>query len=323
MAIDRSHAVYPVFDPQGFVDLPTVRGRYELNRDLSRLTWMQVGGVADVLYKPSDINDLQHFKKEMRGRPCFTIGAGSNMLVRDGGYRGVVIRLASGFREIAFVNNTVEVGAGCLSRTLAITAANKGFSGLEFMAVIPGTVGGAVAMNAGAYNHEVKDVLLWVDMVDNQGNLCRYAAHELAMRYRYSSLPEEAVVVKACFRIQPAPIASVIDMIEDLTLQKKKTQPATGRTGGSTFKNPVLDESPFIHACARGLKAWQLIDYVGGRGMRVNDAEFSVQHCNFLLNTGHAYASDLETLAEKVRALVFQKTGVLLEWEIIIMGDKS
>jgi UDP-N-acetylmuramate dehydrogenase len=289
--------------------LPAVRGRYSFGTLLSGLTWFQVGGPAEVLYKPEDVSDLQYFlKNKPSDLSYFLLGAGSNVLVRDGGYDGVVIKLGRGFSEITVQDNELVVGAASLDRTVAMFAMQHGMSGVEFLVTIPGSIGGAVAMNAGCYEFEVKDVLSWVEIVDDQGMLHKLFPHELNMSYRKSVLPIGCVIVRAAFKVTEGDAVGIQHNIQRYLQLREESQPTKGRTGGSTFKNPD-------HA-----KAWELIDKAGCRGMEIGAAKMSDKHCNFMLNTGGATADELERLGELVRQKVKKISEKELEWEIIRIG---
>jgi UDP-N-acetylmuramate dehydrogenase len=290
--------------------LPTVRGRYSFNEPMLNHVWFNVGGPADVVFKPADLDDLICFLKERpKDLDILILGVGSNVLIRDGGIDGVVIRLGRGFNHCAVVGDTLIAGAGTLDRNVALTAADAGLSGLEFLASIPGTIGGALKMNAGCYDSEIKDVLLWAKAVDLNGNLKTYTVQELDYTYRHCGLKEPVIFVEACFKSKgaqsPAQIHATID---ELLARREASQPIRSKTGGSTFKNP------------EGKRAWELIDQVGGRGLRMGDAQFSEKHCNFLINTHHATAEDLESLGELVRQKVLDQCGVELHWEILRIG---
>lgn len=289
--------------------LPIVRGRYSFGTRLSNLTWFQVGGPAAVLYKPEDISDLQIFlKNKPQDLPHFVIGAGSNLLVRDGGYNGVVIKLGRGFSQITLDNDELITGAAALDRTVAMFAMQHCMSGVEFLVTIPGAIGGAVAMNAGCYGFEVKDVLSWVEIIDSNGVLHRLFPYELNMSYRKSELPKGCIVIRAAFKVNHANTVDIQHRIQKYLQLRAESQPTTGRTGGSTFKNPD-------HA-----KAWELIDKAGCRGITIGAAKMSEKHCNFMLNTGSASANELESLGELVRQKVKDYSGQELEWEIIRIG---
>ncbi len=290
--------------------LPSVRGRYSFGAHLSNLTWFQVGGPAFALYKPEDVADLQYFlKQKSADLSCFVLGAGSNVLMRDGGYNGVVIKLGRGFSQITIENNELIAGAAALDRTVAMFAMQHQMSGVEFLVTIPGAIGGAVAMNAGCYGFEVKDVLAWIEIVDSQGELRKLYPHELNMTYRKSVLPKGCVIVRAAFKIIKGNIIDIQHNTQQYLQLREESQPTKGRTGGSTFKNP--DQA----------KAWELIDKAGCRGLAIGAAKMSEKHCNFMLNTGGATADELERLGELVRQKVKESSNQELEWEIIRVGD--
>jgi len=292
--------------------LPVVRGRYSFEVNLSTLTWFQVGGAAFVLYKPEDVFDLQSFLKEKSAElQYFVLGAGSNVLVRDGGYRGAVIKLGKGFSAITIENGVLIAGAAALDRTVAMFAMQHQLSGIEFLVTIPGAIGGAVAMNAGCYGFEVKDVLAWVEIVDKLGELRKLYVDDLKMSYRKSVLPEGCVIVRAAFKITPGNAADIQHNTQKYLQMREESQPTKGRTGGSTFKNPI------------DAKAWELIDKAGCRGLTMGGAKISEKHCNFMLNTGGASAEELECLGELVRQKVKETSNKNLEWEIIRVGDRQ
>lgn len=292
--------------------LPVVRGRYTPGVRLSDQTWFRVGGEADVLYRPADEEDLAFFlTHKPKEIPVNIVGAGSNLLVRDGGVSGVVIRLGRGFSSIRVEGNLVYVGAGCLDRTVSLTCRDAGLGGLEFLVGIPGTVGGAVRMNAGAYGREIKDILVYAEALDPQGQRHRLTPEDLHMTYRHTALSEGWIVTHAVFKGVPQDPVGIGTALEDILAQREATQPIRGRTGGSTFKNP--DDCTLK-------KAWELIDAAGCRGLKKGDAQVSEKHCNFLLNLGQATATDLESLGEEVKRRVQETSGVCLEWEIIKMG---
>jgi UDP-N-acetylmuramate dehydrogenase len=292
--------------------LPAVRGRYVPHARLAEQTWFRVGGPADMLFRPADEADLVHFLLNKPGHvPVTIIGAGSNLLVRDGGVSGVVIRLGRGFSDIRIDEDFVYVGAGCLDRTVSLTCREAGVGGLEFLVGIPGTIGGAVRMNAGAYGQEIKDILVYADVIDSQGKRHRLTPEALQMTYRHTSLQEgwivTGAVLKGIANQNPSEIAGAIDRILE---EREATQPTRGRTGGSTFKNPESE------------KAWKLIETAGCRGLKIGDAQVSEKHCNFLLNLDQATANDLESLGEEVKRRVYETSGVCLDWEIIKVGVK-
>lgn len=305
-------------------DLPTVRGRYAFGASLAEQTWFRVGGKADLLYKPADVDDLIYFLQNKPDIPYYVLGAGSNVLIRDGGIRGIVIRLGRGFSSIEIKDDCVEVGAGALDRTVALTCAEHGLGGLEFLVGIPGTIGGAVRMNAGCYGKEIRDVLEWVDIIDSQGKVMRRRAIDLDMTYRHTNMTPDQIVIKACFRGELIQPMSALPKIQKLLAEREESQPVRGRTGGSTFRNPV--SAPDQNVGADGIdysKAWQLIDLAGCRGMQVGHAQVSTKHCNFLMNVGEAKAADLELLGDTVRQKVKEASGVDLQWEIIRMGERE
>lgn len=299
-------------EPRLIDRLPAVRGRLTEEAMLNRVTWFQVGGPAEVMFKPADLDDLADF---LRATPedvaVLPIGVGSNLLVRDGGVRGVVLRLGGDFARITVEGEEVTAGAAALDANVAKTAANHGLTGLEFFAGIPGTIGGALRMNAGAYGHETKDRLIEATAIDRQGRIHRAGPEELGMRYRHSDAPADWIFVEGRFRAEPGDRAEIFHRIEEIQRARAETQPIRTRTGGSTFKNP------------EGGKAWMTIDAAGCRGLSVGAAQVSEQHCNFLINTGGASAADLEDLGEEVRRRVKQNAGVDLEWEIKRVGDRK
>ncbi|MBB4286653.1 UDP-N-acetylmuramate dehydrogenase [Roseospira goensis] len=290
--------------------LPPVRGRVRAEAPLSAVTWFRVGGPAEVLVRPADADDLAALLAALPADvPVTVIGVGSNLLVRDGGVRGLVIRLAGGFADVHVTGDRVVAGAGALDATVAKVARDAGLAGLEFLSGIPGGIGGALRMNAGAYGREIKDVLVSARVVDRDGRVFDVAAADLGLSYRHSTAPPDWVFVGAVLQGTPGDpieIAARMDAIRDA---RAASQPIRGRTGGSTFANPP---------CAR---AWELIEQAGCRGLRVGGAQVSEQHCNFLINTGEATAADLEALGETVRRRVHETCGVDLRWEIRRIGD--
>ncbi|MBM3468647.1 MAG: UDP-N-acetylmuramate dehydrogenase [Alphaproteobacteria bacterium] len=293
--------------------LPEVRGRYIPGARLAEHTWFRVGGPAEVLYRPEDENDLAHFlSNKPQGVPIAIIGAGSNVLIHDGGVKGVVIRLGRGFSSIRIEEEHLHVGAAALDRTVSLTCRDAGLGGFEFLVGIPGTIGGAIRMNAGAYGAEIKDVLVYANVLDLEGKHHRLTVNDLAMSYRHSSLPEGWIVTSAVLKGVPSQDPHTIGTkIENILKERESTQPIRGRTGGSTFKNPLQE------------KAWKLIDDAGCRGLKKGDAQVSEKHCNFLLNLDQATAFDLESLGEEVRRRVYESSGISLEWEIIKMGYEN
>ena len=293
--------------------LPPLRGRVVREAPLAPQTWFRVGGPAEALVRPADAEDLAEFLDALAPEmPVTMIGAASNLIVRDGGIRGVVLRLAGrSFGTIALEKDGVVAGAAALDVSVAEHAAAAGLAGLEFLSGIPGTVGGAVAMNAGAYGGDVAGCLDWAEVVTRGGELVRLPCPALGLSYRTSRLPPGAVVVRARFRAVPGDSAAIAARMAEIRASREATQPVRARTGGSTFRNP------------EGSRAWELIAAAGGRGLRVGDAQCSDKHCNFLLNLGTATAADLENLGEEIRRRVHAMSGVQLEWEIKRFGVPS
>ncbi|MGG5821541.1 UDP-N-acetylmuramate dehydrogenase [Falsiroseomonas sp. HW251] len=289
--------------------LPPLRGRIQPAAPLAPVTWFRVGGPAEWLVRPADVDDLLLLLRDLpESVPLTVIGAASNLIVRDGGVAGVVLRLAGkAFGAIERDGDGIVAGAAALDATVAEHAAAAGLGGLEFLCGIPGTIGGAVAMNAGAYGTEVKDVLDWAEVATPQG-LLRLTADEFHFAYRKAALPTRGVVVRARFRGVPGDAEAIAARMAAIRKAREGTQPVRARTGGSTFKNPA------------GHKAWQLVDQAGCRGMVRGGAQVSELHTNFLLNTGGATAADIEGLGEEVRARVKAASGVDLDWEIRRIG---
>jgi len=289
--------------------LPQIRGRYLFNVPLGPTTWFRVGGPAQVTFKPADSQDLSFFlKNRPADLPVHVIGVGSNLLVRDGGIEGVVIRLGQGFTNV-FVNETqIDSGAAVLDRNVATLSAEAGIAGFEFLCGIPGTIGGALRMNAGAYDAEVSQLLVYAQVMDPQGEIHRLSPQELGLSYRHCDLPKDWIFIGARFEGKKGNSKAIQEKISSYLAERERTQPVHSRTGGSTFANPPEG------------KAWELIDKAGCRGMKKGGAMMSEMHCNFMINTGEATASDLEELGEEVRKRVLEKTGVDLRWEIERMG---
>lgn len=290
--------------------LPKVRGPYQPATMLKDLTWFRAGGPAEVLYLPADVDDLADFLKGTPSDiPVTVVGVGSNLLVRDGGVGGVVIRLGRGFMHAsADPMHRIRAGAAALDVNVAKAALDAGLSGLEFMRGIPGTIGGGLKMNAGAYGREFKDVLVEAHALTRAGERVRLTNHQMDFAYRRSGADPTLIFVEAVFQATPGDKAAIEARMNEITEARSATQPIKSRTGGSTFKNP------------EGHKAWQLIDKAGCRGLRRGDAEVSTLHCNFLINHGEATGDEIEALGEEVRARVKAATGVELEWEIKRIG---
>jgi UDP-N-acetylmuramate dehydrogenase len=292
--------------------LPPLRGRVQRDAPLAPFTWLRVGGAAEFLVRPADCDDLLLLLRDLPDAvPLTVIGAASNLIVRDGGVRGVVLRLAGrAFGGVETTADGVVAGAAALDATVAEHAAAAGLAGLEFLSGIPGMIGGAIAMNAGAYGRETGDVLAWAEIATPQG-LLRMTGADLRMAYRRAVLPPCGVVVRACLRAAPGDRAAIAARMAEIKAAREATQPVRARTGGSTFKNPP------------GHRAWALIDAAGGRGLTRGAAQFSELHANFLLNTGGASAADLEALGEDIRARVLAHSGVTLEWELQRIGEPA
>lgn len=289
--------------------LPSLRGRVQANGPLAPFTWFRVGGPAEALVRPADAEDLAQFLRALPPDvPVHAIGACSNLIVRDGGLPGVVLRLARGFSAITADADAVIAGAAALDVTVAEYAAAEGLAGLEFLSGIPGSIGGAVVMNGGAYGSDIASVLDWAEVVTRSGEQLRLSAADLAFAYRHSRLPHGAVVVRARLRARAGEPRAIAARMAEIRAAREASQPIRARTGGSTFRNPP------------DMKAWELIDAAGCRGLTRGGAQVSEKHCNFLINTGTATAADIEGLGEEVRRRVHAATGVTLEWEIHRIG---
>jgi UDP-N-acetylmuramate dehydrogenase len=285
------------------------RGRLLANQSLAELTWFRVGGPAQALFMPDDEDDLSSFLANLPGEIAVTvIGLGSNLIVRDGGVQGVVVRLGRGFGEVAVEGLDVRAGAAVPDVKVARAAQEAGIAGLSFLRGIPGAIGGALRMNGGAYGRETKDALIEARAVDRAGRIHVLANADLGFTYRHCSVPDDYIFTQATFRGERGDQVVIAAVMEKITESREATQPIKSRTGGSTFKNPP------------GGKAWQLIDAAGCRGLRLGDAQVSEMHCNFLINLGSATAANIETLGETVRARVKESSGVELEWEIKRIG---
>lgn len=290
--------------------LPSVRGKLTPAAPLAPLVWFKSGGAAEWLFEPKDLSDLQDFLRTLDPAvPVMALGLGSNMIVRDGGVPGVVVRLGKAFAKVARTDDlTLECGGGASGILVSSTARDNGIAGLEFLRSIPGTVGGFVRMNGGAYGGEVKDILVDCDVVLRSGELVTLPVADLLYTYRHSELPEGAIVVAARFRGRPGEPGAIQAEMDRISASREASQPLRSKTGGSTFKNPA------------GHKAWQLVDEAGCRGLQLGGAQVSEKHTNFLLNLGEATSADIEALGEEVRRRVKAKSGVELEWEIQRVG---
>jgi len=299
--------------PMRLIDrLPQVRGNYRENASLAATTWFRVGGPAEVLFRPADRDDLVAFlAAKPADVPVTVLGVGSNLLVRDGGIPGVTIRLGKGFAEVTRDGNIVKAGAAALDVNVANAARDWGLGGLEFLVGVPGTMGGALRMNAGAYGKEMKDVVLAAEAIDAAGTLHYATNGALCFEYRSSCMPADWIFISAELKAAPDDAAAIAARMTDIQAKREASQPVRTRTGGSTFANPP------------GAKAWELIDAAGCRGLTRGGAKVSEKHCNFLINDGEATAADLEDLGDDVRARVFAKFGVDLHWEIKRVGVRA
>jgi UDP-N-acetylmuramate dehydrogenase len=301
---------------------PPARGTLTPNRPLADLTWMRVGGPADLLFQPADAQDLASFLKHLPPDvPVFPMGVGSNLIIRDGGIPGVVIRLGRGFNgiDITTDTDTVTAGAAALDAHVARRAAERGLD-ITFLRTIPGTIGGAVRMNAGCYGSYTADVLRDVTLVLRDGTIATWPATALALGYRQSTLPDGAVITQATFTPPKGDPAELAARMEAQLKKRDDTQPTKDRTAGSTFRNPAGYSSTGKPDDTHDLKAWKLISDAGLRGATQGGAQMNPMHANFLTNTGGATAADLESLGEEVRKRVYDSTGITLEWEIMRVG---
>jgi UDP-N-acetylmuramate dehydrogenase len=294
--------------------MPKLRGRLAAQQPLAPFTWFRVGGPAEVLFSPADEEDLAYLLANLPAEiPVTTIGLGSNLIIRDGGIPGVVVRLGGrAFGEVvADSDHRLRTGAAVPDMKLARAAADAGIDGLAFYRGIPGGIGGALRMNAGAHGGETKDVLVEARGVDRGGNIRRFTKPEMGYTYRHCSVPEDIIFTQAMFQGRAGEPAAILADMERITAAREASQPIREKTGGSTFKNPA------------GHKAWQLIDAAGCRGLIIGDAQVSEMHCNFLINRGNATAADIENLGEEVRRRVLEMSGVELEWEIKRIGEPA
>ena len=291
--------------------LPPLEGSVKRGGGLADFTWFRCGGPAEWLVKPSDIEDLSQFLSQLDPAiSVLPVGVGSNLIVRDGGVRGVVVRLPKSFAEISVEgDHRVRAGGAAMGITVASKARDAGIAGLEFLRGIPGTAGGAVRMNAGAYGREAKDILIEAKLVLRDGTVETWPLEKFDYSYRHSAVPDGAIVVEALFQGELGDIGEIGAEMDRIAAEREASQPLRSRTGGSTFKNPP------------GHKAWELIDAAGCRGLTIGGAQVSEKHTNFLLNIGGATAADIEALGEEVRRRVLEHSGVELEWEIRRVGD--
>ncbi|WP_205772384.1 UDP-N-acetylmuramate dehydrogenase [Microvirga calopogonii] len=305
--------MFPDLVPELKSAMPELRGKLEANAPTAPLSWFRTGGPAQVLFTPADENDLAYFLQRLdRAVPVLVVGLGSNLLIRDGGWEGVIIRLGKGFADVTVEPGLrVRAGAGAPDVKVARAAAEAGIAGLSFLRGIPGAIGGALRMNGGAYGGEVKDCLVYANAVTRMGETITFQNKDMGFTYRHSSVPDDVIFTEALFEGRPGNPDEILAEMNAITEARSSTQPVNTRTGGSTFKNPP------------GKKAWELVDAAGCRGLRIGDAQVSEMHCNFLINHGSASAADIEGLGEEVRRRVREMTGVELEWEIKRVGLAS
>ena len=299
------------------------RGSITKNKNLSQITWLRVGGAADLFFMPEDTKDLIDFLKILPSEiDVFPIGVGSNLLVRDGGIRGAVIRLGSGFKNISFRDNRIIAGASALDAHVALKAADNGLD-LTFLRTIPGSIGGAIRMNAGCYGSYVADHFISAKVLSRSGELFDLSSNDLDFSYRQCNISEEYIILEAVFEAKSGDPADLYDKMKNQIAKRDSSQPSKERTAGSTFRNPSGFSSTGNKDDTHDLKAWKLIDDAGMRGATYGGAKISEKHSNFLINTGTATANDLENLGELVRKSVFQKSKVKLEWELIRVGETN
>lgn len=289
-----------------------VRGKLDYDIPLSKYTWFKTGGNADIFFTPEDERDLAIFLRALPNDiDILPLGVGSNLLIRDGGFEGAVIRFGKKFSCITVEGNLITVGSGAPDISVAKKALDARLAGLEFLRGVPGTIGGALKMNAGAYGSEIKDIFVSAKAIDRQGNFHNLSFEDMGFGYRHTSLPNDFIFLEAILKGCPGNYAEIQRKMNEIGDAREDSQPLRTRTGGSTFKNPD------------GLSAWKLVDEAGCRGLSVGDARVSEKHCNFLINEGNASAKDIESLGEEVRRRVRERTGVLLEWEIKRIGRET
>lgn len=302
--------------------LPQVRGRLTENADIGSGTWFRVGGPAEILFRPADREDLSAFLAACpMDVPITVLGVCSNMIIRDGGIRGVVIKLGRDFADIDHdKDGVIKAGAAALDMNVAQYAAREGLGGVEFLSGIPGTIGGALRMNAGAYGGETVDNLIDAKVMDRDGSIHVFTAEDMGMTYRHNNLPDTYIFLSGRFRTIPEASEIIQGRIDEIRARRHESQPVKARTGGSTFANPSVED---LRACGLpdDTKTWQLVDKVGGRGLTIGDASMSEKHCNFMLNNGDATAADLENLGEEIRRRVKDQFGLTLRWEIKRIGE--
>lgn len=302
-------------------ELPLVRGRYTENAPLGQFSWFRTGGTADVMFKPADQDDLVDFLRGCPGHiPVMVTGVLSNTIIRDGGVPGVVVRLGREFADIEQDGDIgLTVGAAALDINVAISAARNNIAGLEFLSGIPGSIGGALRMNAGAYGTEIKDVLSEACYVDRAGQLAHATPEEMGMSYRHNDTPLDVIFLYAKLQGEKGVQSEIEGRMAEIKAKRSESQPIKSKTGGSTFANPTEDELAEA-GLPSDMKVWQLIDKVGGRGLTIGGAQMSEKHCNFMINIGDATSQNLEDLGEEIRRRVFDDVGVKLRWEIKRVG---
>ncbi|MBQ65851.1 MAG: UDP-N-acetylenolpyruvoylglucosamine reductase [Marinovum sp.] len=304
-------------------DIPSPRGKLTQDRDLSSLTWLRVGGVADYFFQPADEDDLCQFMRDLPSDiAVFPMGVGSNLIVRDGGLRAVVVRLGRSFNQIAIDGRHVRVGAAALDAHVARKSAEAGLD-LTFLRTIPGSIGGAVRMNAGCYGSYVKDHFIEASVVTRQGECITLGADDMHFAYRQSALPPEWVITEALFEAETGDPAALAERMATQLAKRDDTQPTKELSAGSTFRNPAGFSSTGRADDVHDLKAWKVIEDAGLRGARLGGAQMSEKHSNFMINVGGATAADLEGLGELVRKRVFKNSGIELEWEIKRVGEPA
>lgn len=304
-------------------DIPSPRGKLTQNRDLSSLTWLRVGGAADYFFQPADEDDLCQFMRNLPSEMAvFPIGVGSNLIVRDGGLRAVVVRLGRGFNQIAIDGRHLRVGAAALDAHVARKSAEAGLD-LTFLRTIPGSIGGAVRMNAGCYGSYVKDHFIEARVVTRQGERLTLGADEMGFAYRQSSLPPDWIITEALFAAETGDPDALAARMATQLAKRDETQPTKELSAGSTFRNPAGFSSTGRADDVHDLKAWKVIEDAGLRGVRLGGAQMSEKHSNFMINAGGATAADLEGLGELVRKRVFKNSGIELEWEIMRVGEPA
>ena len=312
----KERAMEQAYFDNGLMDrLPIVRGSLVANGNLSNQTWFRVGGPAEVLFRPYDVEDLSYLLSNCpEDVPVTVLGNASNVLVRDGGIPGVVIRLGPNFANITVGEDWIKAGGGSSNYNVAKIAQVNGLAGIEWISGIPGTIGGGVKMNAGAYGKEVKDVLMYAKIMDRRGRMEEYMADELGLRYRRSDVSDDSIVTEAMLKVESGDREQIRLKMNEIKEKRLKTQPIGQKTAGSTFVNPEGE--------TEGRKSWQLIEAAGCRGLKIGQAKVSERHCNFLINTGRASAKEIEDLGEEIRKRVFEKFGIKLRWEVKILGQE-